>query len=96
VKLQAFYLGEKDVPGEELGDLGREDDVPARIKGIPIGFCQPSMTEKMWKGEDREGEGFASTCIHRCRRSTSRSTGSAPCLPRLLDQLPYRKSPNLQ
>jgi hypothetical protein len=28
-----MHLGEEAVLGEELGDLGREDDVPAPTKG---------------------------------------------------------------
>jgi hypothetical protein len=31
--IQVMYLGEEAVLGEELGDLGREDDVPAPTKG---------------------------------------------------------------
>ena len=93
VKLQASYLGEEAVLGEELGDLGREDDVPGRKKGIRLGFCQHRRRKRWGKGEDHDGEGFASTCTRRCRRSTSRSTGSDPCPPTLLDQLPYRRIP---
>lgn len=89
------YLGEEAVLGEELGDLGREDDVSARKKGIRLGFCQPPQRKEMGKGENHDSEGFASTCTRRYRRSTSRSTGSDPCPPTLLDQLPYRKIPKI-
>lgn len=67
--------------------------MPARTKGIRLGFCQTPQTREMVKGEDHDGEGFASTCTRRCRRSTSRSTGSDPCPPTLLDQLPCGKIP---
>jgi len=67
--------------------------VPARKKGIRLGFCQPPQTKEMGKGEDHDGEGFASTCTRRCRRSTSRSTGSDPCPPTLLDELPTEENP---
>ena len=71
--------------------------MPARKKGIRLGFCQPPQTKEMGKGGDHDGEGFASTCTRRCRRSTSRSTGSDPCPPTLLDRLLYRKIPkNIQ
>jgi len=68
--------------------------VPARKKGIRLGFCQPPQTKEMGKGEDHDGEGFASTCTRRCRRSTSRSTGSDPCPPTLLDELPTENPQN--
>lgn len=55
------YLGEEAVLGEELGDLGREDDVPARKKGIRLGFCQPPIhhRRKKWgRVETMTARGF--------------------------------------
>jgi hypothetical protein len=70
---------------------GRTTCLRGKKKGL--GFCHPEQTEETGKGADRGGEGFVLTCTRRCRRSTSRSTGSDPCPPTLLDQLPYRKIP---
>jgi hypothetical protein len=43
------YLGEEAVLGEELGDLGREDDVSARKKGDPVRVLPTTA-------EERDGE----------------------------------------
>jgi hypothetical protein len=57
-----------------------------RRKGVELRFCHRRNGNE--QRSDRGEGGIASTCTRRCRRSTSRSTGSDPCPPPpLLDQL---------